>query len=177
VQSRSCLPDLSNAGPQQSDHRVGDESSVVILCATASARFSSWARVRRLRARLSREPHIKGRRVGRACASCKLAIWPSTSSKLFSHSVSSRVSAVSTLPSIGQKSFVRAMVGFSLGIVSRVLNPRALSLGQSLTKAASPSHRETRSFPSSLVRSLMFFSSSRASILSLNNFNARAQQI
>jgi len=124
----------------QVQNRVEDESSVVILCAAASARFSSWARERHLRARLSREPlgSIKGRRVGRACASSKLVIWPSTSRKLFSHSVSSRVSAVSALPSIGQENFVRAMVGFSLGMMLKVLNQRALSLGQSLTKAASP---------------------------------------
>jgi len=38
------------------------------------------------------------------------------------------------------------MVGSSLGMVLKVLNPRALSLGKSLTKAASPSDWETTSF-------------------------------
>jgi len=50
-------------------NKVEDGSSIVIQCATASARFSSWARARRRRARLSREPPIEGKRVGRACAS------------------------------------------------------------------------------------------------------------
>jgi len=63
----------------------------------------------------------------------------------------------SVLPSIGQEKFVRAMVGFSQGMVSKVLNPRALGLGQSLTKAVSPRDRETSSFFSSLVRSLVVF--------------------
>jgi len=49
------------------------------------------------------------------------------------------------------------MVGFSQGMVSKVLNPRALGLGQSLTKAVSPRDRETSSFFSSLVRSLVVF--------------------
>ena len=141
-------------------YTVEDGSSVVNLCATASARSSSWARVRRHRIRLSREPPIEGRRVGRACASFRLAMWPSTSRRLFSHSVSSGVSAVSALPSIGQENFVRAMVGFSLGIVSKVWNPCALNLGKSLTRAASPIDREANSFSSSLVRPLMVLSSS-----------------
>jgi len=62
--------------------------------------------VRWRRIRLSREPPIEGRRVGRACASSRLATWPSTFSNLSSHSVSRRVSAASALPSIRQENFV-----------------------------------------------------------------------
>jgi hypothetical protein len=126
---------------------------------------------------LSQEPPVEGKRLGWACASSKLAMRPSTSRGLFSQSVSSRVSAVSALPNIGQENFVRVMVGFSLGMVSKVLNPRALSLGQSLAKAApiSDSDRETSALSLSLVRSLVVFLS--ASLLSLSIFNARAQLI
>jgi len=117
---------------------VEDGSSVVILCATASARSFSWARVHRRRIRLSQEPPIEGKRVGRACASSRLATWPSTSCKLFNHSVSSSVFEESALPSIGQENLVRATVGLSLGMVSKVWNPSALNLCQSLTKPPSP---------------------------------------
>jgi len=89
--------------------------------------------------------------------------------------VTSRVSAVSALPNIGQENLVRAIVGFSLGMVSKVLNPRNLSLGQSLTKAAFPSERKTSSFSSSLVRPPVVFSS--ASLLFLCGFSAQAQPI
>ena len=111
--------------------------------------------------------------MGRACASSRLATWPSTSRKLFSHSVSRSVSAVSSLPSIGQENFVRAMVFFSLGMVSKVWNP--LTIGQGLTKVASPTDSWAISFSSSLVRPLMVFSSSLR--LSLSGLTARAQLI
>ena len=70
--------------------------------------------------RLSRGPPIEGRRVGRACASSRLAMWPSTSRILFNYSVGRRVSTASAVPSIGQENFVRATEGLSLGIVSKV---------------------------------------------------------
>ena len=69
---------------------------------------------------LSRDPPIEGRRVGRACASSRLATWPSTFRNLSSHSVCSRVSAVSALLSIGQENFVQTTVGLCLGMVSKV---------------------------------------------------------
>jgi len=70
--------------------------------------------------RLTREAPIEGRRVGRACASSRLATWPSTFRNLSNHSVSRRVSTATALPSIGQENFVRATEGLSLGIVSKV---------------------------------------------------------
>jgi len=76
--------------------------------------------VRWRRIRLSREPPIEGKRLGRACASSRLATWPSTFRNLSNHSVSRRVSTASALPNIGQENFVRATEGLNLGIVSKV---------------------------------------------------------
>jgi len=87
------------------------------------------------------------------------------------------VSALSDLSSIGQENLVRAMVEFSLGMVSNVVNLCALSLGQSLMKEASPADNETSSISSSLVSLLVAFSSARLLSLSLRGYNARAQLI
>ena len=65
----------------------------------------SRARVRWGGSRLSREPPIEGRRVGRACASSRLATWPSAFRNLSSHSVRSRVSTLSALPSNAEFSY------------------------------------------------------------------------
>jgi len=102
-------------------------------------------------------------------------MWPSALCRLSSYPVSRKVSAVSKLPNIGQKNLVRAMVRFSFGMVSNVVNQYVLSLGQSMTKEVSPTDRKTSSVSLSLVRLLVAFSS--ACLLSLKGSSARAQLI